>query len=98
MKFGLSDKDYHFIQREVVQPLKKMGATVWCYGSRARGDHQNFSDLDLMIESSQDLTTEIGAIQEKISNSNFPYKVDLVQWANFAEAYRPGYIQDRVSF
>jgi len=98
MKFGLSDEEYHFIHKNVVEPLQEKGATIWCFGSRARGDHQKFSDLDLMVESSEDLSREIGAIQEQLSKSNFPYKVDLVQFREFAESYKEGYFKDRVPF
>lgn len=95
MKFGLSESEYQFIESEVVLPLKKLGAQVWLYGSRARGDFKKFSDLDLMVESPKDLSRQIGDIQEKLTNSNFPYKVDLVQWSDFAESYKSGYLKDR---
>lgn len=98
MKFGLNDHEYKFIKTEVITPLEQAGAQVWCYGSRARGDFKKFSDLDLMIESSQDLSRQIGKIHEKLVQSNFPYKVDLVQWAEFAESYKPGYLTDRKIF
>lgn len=67
MKFGLTEEEYQFILKNVVEPLQKKGASVWCYGSRSRGDHQVFSDLDLMIESSEDLSKDISAIQELLS-------------------------------
>lgn len=98
MKFGLTEEEYQYIRENVVEPLQEKGANIWCFGSRARGDHQDFSDLDLMVESSEDLSKEIGAIQERLSKSNFPYKVDLVQFSEFAESYKDGYFRDRVPF
>ena len=98
MKFGLSEREYEFINDEVALPLRKLGAKVWCYGSRSRGDFKKFSDLDLMVEAPSDLSAKIGEIQEKLSDSHFPYKVDLVQWMDFAESYKPGYLRDRKEF
>ncbi len=86
MIFGLSEAQYDYISKIVVHPLESMGATVWCYGSRARGDYKNFSDLDLMVESTRDLSKHLNQIKEKLQNENFPFKVDLVQLSEFAES------------
>lgn len=98
MTFGLSDSEYQFILMEVVAPIKKMGGRVWCYGSRARGDHRRFSDLDLMVEANRDLSAELSEIREKLSNSNFPYKVDLVLLSEFADSYKAGFEKDKRLF
>ncbi len=98
MKFGLSPQYFDYILTEVVKPLETYGAEVWCYGSRARGDHQKFSDLDLMVESNTDLSKVICELQEKLTNSNFPYKIDLVQINEFADSYKDGYLVDRKRF
>jgi hypothetical protein len=37
-------------------------------------------------------------LQERLTESNFPYKVDLVQFRHFADAYKAGYLNDRVPF
>ena len=95
MKFGLSDEQFKFINEHVVSPLKAKGAKVWIYGSRARGDHQPFSDLDLMVESKDDLSSLISQIEEFITNSNFPFKLDLVELRLFAESYRASFDSDK---
>jgi predicted nucleotidyltransferase len=95
--FGLSDSDYRLIST-LLSPLTEAGAKVWCFGSRARGDHHEFSDLDLMLESSNDLSREIGDLKEAFEESRLPIKVDLVQDRNFAEAYRSSYLEDRKLF
>lgn len=98
MKFGLSPEQFRYILKTVVDPLRSENAKVWCYGSRARGDHKPFSDLDLMIESDHDLSSELAEIREVLINGNFPYKVDLVQLSEFADSYRPGFERDKVLF
>lgn len=95
MMFGLTPAEYRYIVDTIVKPLEARGAQVFCYGSRARGDHQRFSDLDLMVESTQDLAPLISGLQEQLSSSNFPYKVDLVEFRHFADSYKSGYLLDR---
>ncbi|MEQ3723672.1 nucleotidyltransferase domain-containing protein [Alcanivorax sp.] len=96
MKFGLTEEEYGFITEQVITPLRAQGAHVFCYGSRARGDNQPFSDLDIMVEASVELSELISQLQEQLTNSNFPYKVDLVELKDFAESYQSGYQQDKV--
>lgn len=57
---------------------------VWVYGSRARGDHHDTSDLDLVVRNPLDLTQPCGAIvdaREAFSQSNLPIMVQIVDWA-----------------
>jgi predicted nucleotidyltransferase len=98
MKFGLTPPQYQFIIDTVLLPLESVGATIWCCGSRARGNHLPFSDLDLMVETDKDLSREVSRIQEMLQNNNFPFKVDLVLFSEFAESYKVGYQKDRKPF
>ena len=95
MMFGLSSDEYDYIKTHVIAPLEAQGGKVFCYGSRARGDYRRFSDLDLMVEAETDLAGLVSELQEFLSQSNFPYKVDLVEFRHFAESYKPGYWRDR---
>lgn len=95
MTFGLTTAEYGYITKNVVAPLEDRGGRVFCYGSRARGDHQPFSDLDIMIEADADLSALVSELVEQLSNSNFPYKVDLVELRDFAESYKAGYQRDK---
>ena len=98
MKFGLNKDQYDYIKSVVVSPLEKLGGHVYIYGSRSRGDHQKFSDLDLMVEGSESLKNQLGSIKETLEESHFPYKVDLVHLNDFAEAYLENYQKDKKSF
>lgn len=98
MKFALSQQQYEYIHQTVVMPLQQKGAQIYCFGSRARGNHQPFSDLDLMIESESKQNLNIGQIQEQLQNGNFPFKVDLVHISDFADSYKSSYLQDRIPF
>ena len=95
MKFGLTKEQFQYIQETVIDPLKSNGATVWIFGSRARGDNKKYSDLDIMVESREDISTIVGKIQETLESENFPYKVDMVQNKDFAESYRESFEMDK---
>lgn len=103
MKFGLTKEEYDFIRTHVVEPLQKQNMTVWCFGSRARGDHNKFSDLDLMLETIDNrkgntFDQDLGRIREFLTQSNFPYKVDIVMLSDFSDSYRSGYERDKKKF
>lgn len=96
MRFGLTEDQFSYIQDTVVNPIKSLGATVWIFGSRARGDHQEFSDLDFMVDANEDVSACVGNIQETLEEGNFPFKVDIVQNKDFAESYRENFERDKV--
>jgi predicted nucleotidyltransferase len=72
MKFGLTEWEFQFIQDNDVKPLHERGAIVWCFGSRARGCHQKFSDLDLLVESVDNLAPLLAELRDFLEESNFP--------------------------
>jgi len=51
MKFGLSDKNWKIIEDILINPLNSSGVRVWLFGSRARGDYEEFSDADFLVSS-----------------------------------------------
>lgn len=97
MKFGLTAEELKFIEDTIARPLNALGLKVYCFGSRARGTHALYSDLDLMIEGPKDSKSQIlkSQIEEILTNSNFPYKIDLVFFEDYALSYREGYLADR---
>ena len=98
MRFGLTDEQVAFVDKVVIEPLVSSGAKVFCFGSRARGDHRQFSDLDLMVESTAKDERLLGSIAEQVQKSNFPLKIDLVHVLDYAESYRAGYLKDRIEW
>jgi predicted nucleotidyltransferase len=91
MKFGLTDDEFKILQDLVINPLKKMGCQVWIFGSRARGNHQKFSDIDLLFEESEKKLLPSGflsQLREKAEESRLNYKLDLVNRDDLAVSYR----------
>ncbi len=62
---------------------------VWAFGSRVTGMHKPFSDLDLALVGDEPIAIETrAALNEALSNSTLPFKVDIVDWASTSEAFK----------
>jgi predicted nucleotidyltransferase len=68
------------------------------FGSRATGRARRYSDLDLAIDAGRPLTLdEIGGLTEAFSESDLPYKVDIVDWCNIEDRWRQTIMAERVA-
>ena len=74
-KFGLSPKQ-HKILSDILEKYINSKQVVIIYGSRAKGNYQQGSDLDLVIKGSyeQDI---LGNLIDEINESDFPYLCDI---------------------
>jgi uncharacterized protein len=71
---------------------------IWVFGSRATGRARRYSDLDLAIDAGRPLTLdEIAAFAEAFSDSDLPYKVDIVDWRNIEDGWRQTIMPERVT-
>ncbi len=91
--FGLTPSDWEIVRTTCIDPLKKLGVKVWVYGSRARGDHKKFSDLDILYHGNPGAV--IHSIKEALEESRLTIKVDLVSADDLAESYRSNIFKDR---
>ncbi|HBR70304.1 TPA: nucleotidyltransferase domain-containing protein [Candidatus Dependentiae bacterium] len=58
-------------------------AKIYLYGSRARGDHSEGSDIDLAIDTGKPVNFSIiGNIKEAIEESTIPLFVDVIDIQN----------------
>ena len=70
---------------------------VWAFGSRAKWSAKEYSDLDLAIITDKPLPLSISAaLDEDFSESDLPWKVDVVDWATTSEVFRKVIAQDKV--
>ncbi len=70
---------------------------VWAFGSRAKWTAKDYSDLDLCIVSVKPLDFRVlGALAEDFSESDLPWKVDVVDWATTSESFRKIIERDKV--
>lgn len=70
---------------------------VWVFGSRARRTAKKYSDLDLAIITDKPLDLETSAaLSDAFSESDLPYKVDVVDWFTAQDSFRKVMEQDKV--
>ena len=62
---------------------------VWAFGSRVRGTARPYSDLDLVVLTDLPLPLDVSAaLADALSESDLPWKVDLVDWATTSPSFR----------
>lgn len=70
---------------------------VWAFGSRAQWQAREFSDLDLAIIGDTPLSLDVRAtLSEAFSESDLPWKVDVVDWATTSDSFRKIIAQKKV--
>jgi len=85
MKYGLTTEDLENLI-QILKPLITI-SPIFVFGSRARGDHKPFSDLDLLIENAVSKSI-LSQVRERLEESSIPIKVDLVLAADLNAHYR----------
>jgi len=87
------------IVRDIVCRFLPSGVRVFVFGSRARGGARKYSDLDLALAWSRPLGLELlGQLAEALSESDLPYKVDLVDLATVDPAFRERIMAGAIPF
>lgn len=90
-----------------MQEMKKLFQTffgdledtkVYLFGSRATGQHKEFSDIDIAVNSkSKDLSKRISLFNEGWEKSKLPYKVDITSWKDIYKPYLPQIRKEKVT-
>jgi predicted nucleotidyltransferase len=84
MRFGLKDATIKKIQ-SVLACYPQVEAAI-LYGSRAKGNYQNGSDIDLTLRGGADLTLDVMyKIIEEIDDLLLPYTIDLSIFDNISD-------------
>ncbi|MET0582503.1 MULTISPECIES: nucleotidyltransferase domain-containing protein [Rhodanobacteraceae] len=70
---------------------------VWAFGSRAKRTAKTYSDLDLAVVTQEPLSLDVRAeLADRFSESDLPWKVDVVDWAVTTHSFREAIKQRRV--
>jgi len=88
--------DHLAIVREILHKHVPQYA-VWAFGSRVTGKARRFSDLDLAIITDKPLSLDVSAsLRDDFSESDLPWKVDVVDWATTSDTFRAIIARDKV--
>jgi type I restriction enzyme S subunit len=70
---------------------------VWAFGSRSKWQAKDYSDLDLCIVGDTPLDFKVlGRLDEEFSESDLPYKVDVLDWAITSTSFQKIIERDKV--
>ena len=87
--------EWHIVQKILQRNVPQY--EVWAFGSRATRKAKEFSDLDLVVITDAPLSLDIAAnLSEEFSESDLPWKVDVVDWASASEGFRKIIERDKV--
>jgi type I restriction enzyme S subunit len=65
------------------------GHEVWAFGSRVNQKPKKYSDLDIVIKTGSPLPAgTIAHLRDAFSESNIPFKVDVVVWARIGRDFQ----------
>jgi type III restriction enzyme len=72
---------------------------VWIYGSRARGDHRNTSDIDLCVDAPDMTPRDFASFSLALEDAGFVYGLDVTHWQEvLSETLRQNIQRDRKVF
>lgn len=81
-----------FSQEDIKQIIGKIfrnkRVKVYIFGSRAKGNYTEFSDLDLAFISDQDISYELSILREILEESNLVFDVDLVDLSKVGNDFK----------
>ena len=90
--------DHRRLVLNVLRANLPQSSKVWVFGSRTTGRARRYSDLDLAIDAGRRLTLdETARLSEAFSESDLPYRVDLVDWHDTKDRWRQAIVADRVA-
>ncbi|MBT6842971.1 MAG: nucleotidyltransferase domain-containing protein [Candidatus Melainabacteria bacterium] len=93
--------DYHFdkYEKRLIDYLKKLnlnGSSILLFGSRARRDHSEGSDIDIAIDNLPE-TIKLSKIQEELDKLNLPYHIDLIDLNSVDQKFYNKCLQEAIN-
>ena len=91
--------DHAKIARDVLAQHLPVGVSVRVFGSRAKGTAKPYSDLDLALKGEDRLSSVFLAdLAEALSESDLPFKVDVLDWRSVSPSFREVIDRDGIEF
>lgn len=92
---GIEEK----IKKKIISIIKAVipNTKIILYGSRARGDYNKHSDIDLALDNGQKIERiDVGEVSDLLQASHIPYKIDVVDLHNISETMRAIIIKEGI--
>jgi predicted nucleotidyltransferase len=87
------------VRRIVVDVVGKGKATVYLFGSWARGEATPLSDIDVAIEPHVALPAgTLARLRERLEESHVPYRVDVVDLRRATPAFRRRVLEEGIQW
>ena len=61
---------------------------VWAYGSRVKGNARPWSDLDIVVFTSEKQKYRLSLLREALEESNLSFRVQLLEWDCLPENFK----------
>ena len=83
---GVSEEELKIIEN-IIAPYRDI-YEFFAYGSRAKGNFRELSDLDIMVRGKIPINiNDFEELKEKFDNSSLPYIVNLVDYFSLTESF-----------
>ena len=64
-------------------------ASIFFFGSRVRGNHKAYSDLDICLDIGERLNlVQLSKLNEVFTESDLPYKIDISDWHRITQDFQ----------
>jgi len=86
--------------KEIMNILRRNlddNVSVYAFGSRVKNTARQYSDLDLLLKSEQDIPQKIiFTLKEEFEESDIPFRVDISDWHRLSETFKPFIDKEKV--
>jgi len=90
-------KSIQYLKSLVFETLKEENVIVLLFGSRARGDFNRVSDIDIGILPGKNFDRrKLVFLKEQIEDLNIPYTVDVVDLSRVSEVFKDKALREGV--
>jgi predicted nucleotidyltransferase len=80
------------IEREIIAGILRQhvpDCEVRVFGSRFKGNHKPYSDIDMAIAGKEPLgVRKLGELKDAFEESDLPYRADILDWNAISSAFQ----------
>jgi len=87
------------VEKKILAVLTALmpGVTIYLFGSRARGTHSPRSDIDIALQSTEQLSRHaIAEIVRMLQASDIPYKIEIVDFNRVSDDMRTSILEEGI--